>query len=133
MEGAAMEMAAAPTPLPAELAALAPLVAQLARIAAALEALPGRAILTPAPPAEPPPLSPADQALLDALRRWRSDTARRDGLPAYIVAFNATLQEIAVRRPGSIEELGTVRGLGPAKLAKYGKEILEVVARQPTL
>ena len=61
-------------------------------------------------------------------RAWRTQRARQDGVPAYVVLHDATLQELAARRPGSEAELAGVKGLGPAKLARYGVELLDVLA-----
>ena len=48
-------------------------------------------------------------------------------MPAYVVASNATIAAIAERRPSSLRELGRVPGIGPAKLERYGEEILSLV------
>ena len=69
--------------------------------------------------------------LVEGLRAWRSARAKADGVPAYVVAHDSTLAAIAERRPSSIAELRRVSGIGPAKLEKYGPEILEVTARFP--
>jgi ATP-dependent DNA helicase RecQ len=63
-----------------------------------------------------------------ALKRWRHKRASADEQPAYVVFHNSTLAEIAARRPRDLWELGTVPGVGPAKLARYGSEVLAVVA-----
>ncbi len=81
----------------------------------------GKAKAAPADlPAEAVPLA-------DALRAWRLERCRADDVPAYIVASNAMLQAIAVRRPTSLAELASVDGIGPTKLELYGDEILAVV------
>ena len=49
-------------------------------------------------------------------------------MPAYVVFHDATLREIATRRPATLAELGTVSGVGEAKLAKYGDGILAALA-----
>ena len=67
--------------------------------------------------------------LVEGLRAWRSARARADGVPAYVVAHDSTLAAIAERRPTSIAELRRVSGIGPAKLDKYGEEILSVTAQ----
>ena len=72
--------------------------------------------------------APADGTLVAELRAWRTQRARQDGVPAYVVLHDATLQELATRRPGSEAELAGVKGLGPAKLARYGVELLDVLA-----
>ena len=70
----------------------------------------------------------ADDPLLVSLKRWRLDRAKADGKPAYVVFHDATLAEIAARRPGSLAELGGVSGVGPAKLERYGEDVLAAVA-----
>jgi DNA helicase II / ATP-dependent DNA helicase PcrA len=70
-----------------------------------------------------------DDPLYAALRRWRLERATADEQPAYVVFHNSTLAEIAARRPRDIHELGAVPGIGPAKLARYAREVLAVVAR----
>jgi ATP-dependent DNA helicase RecQ len=72
-------------------------------------------------PAEP------DDPLYTALKRWRLRRATADELPAYVVFHNATLAEIAGRRPRDLAELGSVPGVGPAKLERYGDEVLAVL------
>jgi DNA helicase-2/ATP-dependent DNA helicase PcrA len=64
----------------------------------------------------------------DALKAWRLERARADEVPAYVVFSNATLTEIAERRPRTLAELAAVSGVGPAKLERYGEEVLRVVA-----
>jgi superfamily II DNA helicase RecQ len=51
-------------------------------------------------------------------------------VPAYLVFPNSALEEIAARRPGSLAELAAVPGVGPAKLERYGEEVLAVLAEQ---
>ena len=53
-----------------------------------------------------------------ALKRWRLQRAKNDEIPAYVVFHNTTLAEIAERRPSTIAELGSVAGVGPAKLER---------------
>jgi ATP-dependent DNA helicase RecQ len=59
---------------------------------------------------------------------WRGATARRLGLPAYVIFHDATLKGIAEVRPGSLDELRGISGVGVRKLSSYGDDILEVVA-----
>ncbi|MEP7335921.1 MAG: 3'-5' exonuclease, partial [Actinomycetota bacterium] len=70
----------------------------------------------------------ADDPLLVSLKRWRLDRAKEEGKPAYVVFHDATLAEIAARRPESLAELGGVSGVGPAKLERYGDDVLAAVA-----
>ena len=69
----------------------------------------------------------ADVETLDRLRRWRLETARAAGVPAYVVFHDSTLTAIAVARPATMAELLRVSGVGDAKLRKYGGEVLEVL------
>ena len=66
--------------------------------------------------------------LVAELKAWRTRRAREDGVPAYVVLHDATLTELAARRPGSAAELAAVRGLGPTKIERYGDELLDVLA-----
>ena len=64
----------------------------------------------------------------EALKAWRLARARADEIPAYVVFHNATLEEIAARRPASLAELAAVPGVGPAKLERYGEDVLAALA-----
>ena len=68
-----------------------------------------------------------DAGVLEALRRWRRERASTDGVPAYVVAHDTTLAEIADARPRTLPALRRVRGMGPTKLERYGPEILQVI------
>ena len=68
-----------------------------------------------------------DEPLLAALRVWRRERARSDAVPAYVVAHDSTLIEIADVRPRTLPALRRVRGMGPMKLEQYGPEILAVI------
>ncbi|MFD4372881.1 DNA helicase RecQ [Streptomyces sp. NPDC058486] len=76
----------------------------------------------------PVDLPAAAVPVFEALRAWRAATAREQGVPAYVVFHDATLGEIATSLPGSVAELGTVGGVGEAKLAKYGEGVLEALS-----
>ena len=73
-------------------------------------------------------LDDVDEALEARLRTWRLERARTDGVPAYVVLHDTTLRELAAVAPRSREELAAVKGLGPAKLGRYGDDLLTVVA-----
>jgi ATP-dependent DNA helicase RecQ len=72
-------------------------------------------------------LSPEDTALLQRLQEWRRDRADRDGVPAYVVAHNKWLLELAQRRPRSVTELAGLTGFGQARTERYGAEIIAVI------
>jgi DNA helicase-2/ATP-dependent DNA helicase PcrA len=102
---------ARPSPFLAELSGAAPPVTEPAR--------------RTAPAAAPP--APADPTLVERLKQWRLDTARARGVPAYVVLHDATIEELARRRPRTEGALATVPGIGPAKLDAYGDDLLELV------
>jgi DNA helicase II / ATP-dependent DNA helicase PcrA len=65
---------------------------------------------------------------LGALKTWRLQRAKTDGVPAYVVFHDRTLQEIALQLPRSATELGGIPGVGPSKLTRYGSALLNVLA-----
>lgn len=72
-------------------------------------------------------LTPEQEELFEALRKTRMALARERGVPAYVILHDATMAQIAVRRPASVQELEAVPGMGRAKVASFGKQILETV------
>lgn len=66
----------------------------------------------------------------EALRAWRAEQAREQGVPAYVIFHDATLREIATAWPTSIGQLGGISGVGEKKLATYGEGVLAVLAEQ---
>ena len=64
---------------------------------------------------------------LAALKAWRSEVAREHNLPAYIVFNDATLSQMALTSPGTLDELSGISGVGAKKLEAYGREILRVL------
>lgn len=78
----------------------------------------------------PPPeraRRPADDRLTATLREWRRQRAHRDGQPAFVVFNDRTLEALAAKRPTSTDELLGVHGLGPAKVRRYGDDLLRVL------
>ncbi|MDY7100503.1 MAG: ATP-dependent DNA helicase UvrD2 [Actinomycetota bacterium] len=69
-----------------------------------------------------------DEAVLGALRAWRSERSRTDGVPAYIVFNDRTMAAMARSCPRTERELATVPGIGPAKLENYGDELLALIS-----
>ena len=69
-----------------------------------------------------------DQALLAELKQWRTEEARRQSKPPYVVFHDRTLVEIAAARPRDREALHHVPGIGPAKLERYGDALLGLLA-----
>jgi len=75
-----------------------------------------------------PPRNEPDQTTLGALKKWRRDRAKEDGVPAFVVFHDSTLQEIASRSPASLDDLVTIPGIGPTKVERYGPQLLELLA-----
>lgn len=75
-------------------------------------------------------LSKKNQRLFDALRQWRSQTAKSLGKPPYVIFKDATLLEIAVEHPTSENELRQISGVGEKKLLNYGDAVLKIVAEE---
>jgi len=81
-----------------------------------------------------PPLPKRERQALEqtptvqALREWRLARARADEVPAYVVFNDRTLAELAARTPQTLAELAAVPGIGPAKLERYGPELLARLA-----
>ncbi len=74
-------------------------------------------------------LDPAARAVFEALRSLRSELAKERKVPAYVVARDVTLLEVARRRPRSLAELGAVGGFGPSRLDAYGEAFLQALQR----
>jgi ATP-dependent DNA helicase RecQ len=66
--------------------------------------------------------------VFERLRAWRAATAKEQGVPAYVIFHDATLRQIATSGPSTLDELGTVNGVGENKLAKYGQQILDTLS-----
>ena len=69
-----------------------------------------------------PGWGPVDGGEFEKLRTWRWE--RAEGKPAFTVAANAVLEEVLRRRPGSVEELIEIRGIGPAFCEKHGESLM---------
>ena len=67
--------------------------------------------------------------MFEALRALRLELAREDSVPAFVVASDRTLRDLAFLRPRSRAELLRAHGIGEAKAERYGRQILEAVAR----
>ncbi|WP_407156719.1 DNA helicase RecQ [Bradyrhizobium sp. STM 3557] len=76
----------------------------------------------------PRPGQAGDATLLASLRAWRSEVARKRGVPAYVVLHDTTIDGIASARPITLGQLRTIPGIGDKKLEHYGDELLALVA-----
>ena len=71
-------------------------------------------------------LTAADEELAERLRAWRTGEAKRLGVPAYVVMHNQALAAIAQTRPATPRQLLSVKGMGDAKVEKFGEAILKI-------
>jgi len=75
------------------------------------------------------PATEPDAELREYLREWRRLTAKEQGVPAFVVLHDTSLDEICRLRPSSIAELLTVTGIGERKADMFGQRILAALAR----
>ena len=73
-------------------------------------------------------LPAAAAGLFETLRAWRAAAAKEQGVPAYVVFHDATLRQIAAQAPRTLTDLSEISGVGQAKLARYGQQILDTLA-----
>jgi DNA helicase-2/ATP-dependent DNA helicase PcrA len=82
----------------------------------------------PAPTASNPRKAD-DQLLFDALKAWRTEHARGDKVPPYVIAPDSLLEALVDRRPDSLAALRRVPGMGPTRIERYGVELLAILRR----
>ncbi len=82
-----------------------------------------RAAKAPKVRGEAAALTPDARDLFEALRTWRLEQARTQGVPAYVILHDRTLAAIAQSRPTSLAALARIDGIGAAKLERYGEAI----------
>jgi ATP-dependent DNA helicase RecQ len=70
------------------------------------------------------------EPVFEKLRTWRRDVAKEQGVPAYVVFPDATLLQIAAAPPSTLAGLANVNGVGETKLARYGQQILDLLAAE---
>jgi ATP-dependent DNA helicase RecQ len=69
----------------------------------------------------------AKNDLFETLRKLRSDIAKEENVPAYIIFSDSTLRQLETKRPMSAAEFLTTEGVGKAKLEKYGSEFIAAI------
>lgn len=106
---------------------------QPAWLEAAGTASPKRTFSVPAAgsaaPRPAPAALPVDPELREYLRQWRRETASRQGMPAFVVMHDTSLEELCRMRPASQAELLRITGFGERKVELYGQGILAALAR----
>ena len=71
--------------------------------------------------------SSADETLFETLRALRKKLADENGLPPYVIFHDATLREMAARKPTTLDEFATIPGVGQTKLGRYGAVFIDVI------
>jgi superfamily II DNA helicase RecQ len=73
------------------------------------------------------PLTEEENQILLALKTWRKDKANELQQPEFMVFNNATLQGLAKAKPRKVTELGKVKGIGEAKITRYGDDLMAIL------
>ncbi|RRJ92604.1 DNA helicase RecQ [Flavobacterium macacae] len=71
----------------------------------------------------------ADEALMVMLRELRKKVAKKLQVPPFVVFQDPSLEDMALKYPISIAEMGNIHGVGEGKAKKYGKDFVELIAR----
>jgi ATP-dependent DNA helicase RecQ len=79
-------------------------------------------------PQAPSATDPKDAGMYEALRLWRVAEAKAQSVPPYVIFHDSVLRDIASQRPGSLDALGAVKGVGASKLERYGAAVLGVLS-----
>jgi len=72
-----------------------------------------------------------DEELFEALRECRTELANEQGVPSFVIFSDATLIEMAKKRPQTDETFRYISGVGDMKLERYGKQFMDVVRGYP--
>jgi ATP-dependent DNA helicase RecQ len=75
-------------------------------------------------------LTPEDMPIFNAMRDWRNETSRRQGIAAYIICTNRQLAEMVHKRISNKNQLSQIEGIGKAKISNYGDDIIAVMSEK---
>ncbi|OUR80221.1 ATP-dependent DNA helicase RecQ [Alphaproteobacteria bacterium 46_93_T64] len=76
------------------------------------------------------PDNPIDAALFNELKALRLEIAKAANIPPYVVFHDKTLLEMVNLKPGTLNSLSEIQGIGDSKLEKYGKQFLNLLKQQ---
>jgi ribonuclease D len=82
-----------------------------------------------APQPPPRPLTDEERRAVTALKKWRLEKSFQANVPAYMICPDRTLEHLVLERPGTLEALNDIHGLGASKIARYGEELLQELRR----
>jgi DNA helicase-2/ATP-dependent DNA helicase PcrA len=82
---------------------------------------------------EPPNITPVvshsvNPSLREALRKWRLEQSTTERVPAFIIFYDSTLDELCEKLPRTLPELRQVKGFGLVKVEKYGDYVLAIIS-----
>jgi ATP-dependent DNA helicase RecQ len=72
---------------------------------------------------------PTDDPLLLDLKALRTQLAKEEGVPAYVIFSDRSLIDMAVKRPTTVRAFGEIHGVGQAKLDRYADAFLDIVRK----
>jgi len=72
-----------------------------------------------------------DGTLFEVLRALRKRLADEHGLPPYVIFHDATLRDMAEQRPATLDQFARIRGIGEAKLSRYGERFIDAIRQYP--
>jgi ribonuclease D len=78
------------------------------------------------------PLTAEERRDVERLKEWRRQLAERERIPTYLICQDKTLEHLVIARPGTVEELADIFGLGPTKIARYGADLLDQLRSTPS-
>ena len=73
-------------------------------------------------------LDSRERQAYDALRAWRAERAKQEGIPTYMIANNKQIGDMVKLRARTKADLAGVKGIGDAKTSQYGEDILKTLA-----
>jgi ATP-dependent DNA helicase RecQ len=76
---------------------------------------------------------PGDKELWEALKERRAEIARDQGVPPYVIFHNTTFMEMVECRPGNLDEMRLITGVGERKLELYGDDFLKIIREHGSL
>ncbi|HET8804499.1 MAG TPA: RecQ family ATP-dependent DNA helicase, partial [Aequorivita sp.] len=70
-----------------------------------------------------------DDKLMDMLKDLRRKEAKKLEVPPYVVFQDPSLEDMSMKYPMTLEELGNIHGVGEGKAKKYGREFIQLISR----
>ena len=71
-----------------------------------------------------------EMSLFNTIREWRTERARQDGVPSYVICNNLEIAHMIKKMPQSLNKLSEIEGFGKDKIEKYGRELLNLLSEK---